>query len=149
MDFNYYNKRLDARELLPTVEDQLIDWIDCVQQPGWSVLNDWLRAGGYSVYVRSGRRNIDGNFRTTLEIASVHIDEDLRGRGWFSRFLVFAEEHSPWEILWVECVENPRLADHFRRRTDWIQVPIERDKDWPTFYKHTPGSDRHRCSTWK
>jgi hypothetical protein len=70
--------------------------------------NEWLTDDKMQVYVRKGRRLIDGKMRTTLDIANVEVYD--KGQGTFTDFLNKAHDMHPWDATYVECVHNPDLA---------------------------------------
>jgi predicted acetyltransferase len=76
------------------------------------------------VYVRKSTRLLDGAKRTTLDIATVEVDEQHRGKGHFGRFLAYAEIVNPFEALYIESVLDPAQwaiyeSRGFRRRVDF------------------------------
>lgn len=102
---------------LPTVEMQLLAWIRLVDVNSIARCMV-LRRGGYQLYVRrSAIRDLPGfaDDAIALEIASVALTPKLRGRGWFRCFLELVDALNPWDVTYVECVHNLRLADYLAR----------------------------------
>lgn len=91
---------------------------------GMTERNAHLRFEEYKLnaYVRKTERwitNLDVPGRTeTLEIGSVEVDGDSRGKGNFSRFLDDFEElaKETKRIAYVECVLNPILEKELMKR---------------------------------
>jgi predicted GNAT family N-acyltransferase len=72
--------------------------------------NEWIEDDDMKVYVRKGRRLLDGKMRITLEIGNVVVNPELRGQGRFTTFFYEAIKMNPWDAIYVECVWNARLA---------------------------------------
>jgi len=82
--------------------------------------NRWLFDDKMRVYVRKGRRRLDGKeLKTTLDIATVDVYEQSQGT--FRNFLAEAHELNPWDATYAECVVNPRLAMFFVNK-GWVPV---------------------------
>lgn len=79
----------------------------------------WISDEYMSVYVRKAKRYLSGKMSTTLDIASVTIDEDKQGQGIWTDFLAKAHELNPWDATYVENVLNPILAGSLLRH-GWI-----------------------------
>jgi hypothetical protein len=99
---------------LPTLETQLIAWIDAVNKDLVHRNLD-LGRGSSKVYVRRSDRYLDGRLVVTLDIARISIPEKDRGRGWFRNFRRIVEAVNPWDATYYESVLNPRLDSYFRR----------------------------------
>jgi hypothetical protein len=99
---------------LPTLETQLIAWIDAVDKDLVHRNLD-LRRGGAKVYVRRSDRYLDDRLVITLDVASITIPQKDRGRGWFRNFRRIVEAVNPWDATYYESVLNPRLDSYFRK----------------------------------
>lgn len=53
-------------------------------------------------------------------IENVEVEPEYRGRGWFRRALHMLSVMCPVEYIWVDCVTNASLRQHFRREK-WIE----------------------------
>lgn len=106
---------------MKTVLEQLVDFIKESEEK--HVYNLWLGDDTMKVYVRKGRHMVyPGKLSTTLDIASVEVDEDKQGQGVFSDFLDKAHEMNPWDATYIENVLNPVLATSLIRH-GWLPVP--------------------------
>ena len=103
-----------AIQRLPSVETQLIAWIDAIER-GDTGRCITLKRGGFRLYIRCTSHRIDGEDVMMLDIANITIPEKLRGRGWFSAFRRLAERVHPWQATYYESVLNPRLRNYFER----------------------------------
>ena len=99
---------------LPSVETQLVVWIDALErgEAGRSVT---LKRGGFKVYVRRAVRWAGDKKLTMLVIANVTVPPHLQRRGWFTAFRRLAECVHPWEATSYESVINPHLRDNLMR----------------------------------
>lgn len=88
-------------------------WVDAANR-GFVSKNLHLNRAGFRLYVRQGMHSFGDLDCKTLDIASIGIPENHRGRGWFRSFRRIAEALNPWEVTLYECVHNERLADYFR-----------------------------------
>lgn len=85
--------------------------------------NQWLQDDVMKVYVRKGRHMVyPGKLSVTLDIASVEVDEDKQGQGYWTEFLDKAHEMNPWEVTYVENILNPILSTSLIRH-GWMIVP--------------------------
>jgi hypothetical protein len=98
---------------LPSVETQLVAWIDAIQR-GEAGRCITLKRNGFRLYVRRSFHLIDDADLMMLDIANVIIPEKFRGRGWFTAFRHLAECAHPWHATYYESVGNPRLREHLR-----------------------------------
>lgn len=83
--------------------------------------NTWLDDGKTKVYVRNSHRRFtrDGGFLETLDISSVEVNADNRGKGIFREWLEHAEieaKQSGKAAIYVENVLTEQFANFFRRR---------------------------------
>ena len=104
-----------------TVIEQLAEFIkECEDKHTY---NKWLADDIMNVYVRMGRHMVyPGKLSTTLDIASVSVDEDKQGQGAWTDFLDKAHAMNPWEATYIESVLNPVLAASLIRH-GWMPVP--------------------------
>jgi len=106
---------------MKTVLEQLADFIK--ESEDKHVYNLWLGDDNMKVYVRKGRHMIyPGKLSTTLDIASVEVDEDKQRQGIWSDFLDKAHEMNPWDATYVENVHNPIIQVSLIKH-GWLPVP--------------------------
>lgn len=77
----------------------------------------WFKDSDMKVYVRVGRRMIEGSIRETIDIATIEVFKP--GQGTFTRFLEQVEELAaagPIHTIYVENVLESRFAEFFRKR---------------------------------
>jgi len=118
---------------LPTLETQLIAWIDAVDKDLVHRNLD-LRRGGAKIYVRRSDRYLHDRFVVTLDVASITIPAKDRGRGWFRNFRRIVEAVNPWDATYYESVLNPRLDSYF------LQEGLESD-DGGYYVMHRPRAE--------
>lgn len=70
-----------------------------------------------------------------LDIATIEVDEEHRGKGVFTRFLTLVEEEAEKRhmAVWVESIQEPRLIPFLKAR-GYQQCPFN-DDIAPTYYK--------------
>lgn len=110
--YDWHRER--AIQRLPSVETQLIAWIDAIER-GETGRCITLKRSGFRLYIRRTSHLIDGADVMMLDVASVTIPEKFRGRGWFTAFRGLAERVHPWQATYYESVLNPRLRSHLER----------------------------------
>lgn len=82
--------------------------------------NKWIYLPEYrlNLYYRITRRLIDGSMRDTIDLATIEIDEEFRGKGYFTSFLVemekLADKYS--RVIFVESILNDSLYSFLCRR---------------------------------
>jgi|694.fasta_scaffold12015_38 hypothetical protein len=81
--------------------------------------NLWIQDDYMSVYVRKAKRFLDKSFLTTLDIASVEVEESKRNCGLWSNFLRQSHEINPYQATYVESVLNPILFESLSKH-GWI-----------------------------
>ena len=91
-----------------TIEVQLHRFIREAGAHPWPS-RTWLYSSEMDVYVRCTKRILDRE-RTTLDLASISVPEELQGKGIFSRLVNFAVAVNPREALFMESVINPILT---------------------------------------
>jgi hypothetical protein len=98
---------------LPSIETQLITWIDAVGRAdaGRCIT---LKRHGFRVYVRMSLRKLGDRTWTTLDIANVTVPQRFQRRGWFTAFRHLAERLNPWDATYYEAVINLGLRRHFQ-----------------------------------
>lgn len=106
--------------MAPTIIEQLQAFLKEAEESYHA--RQWLADDKMKVYVRKGRHAISpGKIATTLDIASVEVDEEYQRQGVWSDFIQKAHELNPWEATYVECVHNPHLAESLLRH-GWMPV---------------------------
>jgi hypothetical protein len=93
------------------VIEKLKEFIETGQNSNF-IFPKWIDDADMMVYVRKSRRilQLRGKMQVCLDIASVIVEQERRGKGIFSKFLKMAHEMNPWDATLVECVNNERLA---------------------------------------
>ena len=95
--------------------------------------NAWIKALGYSVYIKRAHHHINGVTENTFDIANIQAKNMLTrpGRFWelVQRSGDLAKNISGLEYIYIECVHNQRLARSLRSR-GWHELETEP----PSFY---------------
>ena len=96
---------------------------------------EWLYFSEAIVYCRKAKRFLHGHGKAsaTFDIASVSVDIDERGKGWFSDFLDTLEVEGflgDREYIFVESVIEPRLQGFLAARGYTRSGP----EDSPSYY---------------
>ena len=76
--------------------------------------NSWLGNKVIEVYVRKGFHIIEGKMRRCLDVASVTTSPKYRGKGYFTRFIDYAESFG--YVIYLENVFNEDLISFFKKR---------------------------------
>jgi GNAT superfamily N-acetyltransferase len=101
--------------------------------------NPELSDGVMRVYARRATSHfINGDAVVTLDIARVHVQRRLRGRGRFTALLSGLVEHAQADAVYVENVHNERLAAHLHRDGWHIHQPGHVP---PSFWRWTAHRD--------
>lgn len=95
--------------------------------------NKWLRGDHNSIYVRKAKRHIQLQNFTSLDIAAIETDEEFQSQGLFKHFLADVIKYSPYQIIYVENVNNPLFAKYFYKN-DWYVDPMCAEYISPCFY---------------
>jgi hypothetical protein len=77
--------------------------------------HEWLFYGSMHVYLRIGRRLIDGNMIACVQLANLQVPEKHQGKGLFTALLADLLVWSPLPI-YVEQVLNREFFDALLRR---------------------------------
>lgn len=134
-----------SRRALPSVETQLVAFVDAARQGGEYVARP-LRFGAFCLYTRYTPNYVleDGTvFGETLTLAALDLGKAYQGRGWFWRLCQLSACLVADAVV-VESVVNPRLLQSLRARPqfqefrystfvlkkraafDWpLQLPVE------------------------
>ncbi len=78
--------------------------------------NRWLETKKIKVYVRRSQRLINGSQFTCFDIANINVKESQRGKGIFTEFLNKAHEMNPWEVTYIENVNDERFRKFFEKQ---------------------------------
>lgn len=80
--------------------------------------NRWILMGDMRVYARKGTHLIEGRLERCLDVASIEVEEEARGRGLFTEWLAGAERAAKKRglVVYVENVLNPDLGLFLTRR---------------------------------
>lgn len=83
--------------------------------------NQWLYVSPVRVYVRKSRRNVNGELKSVFDVASVSVDENKQGKGYFTAVMECVIETcaDSFSAVYVENVINPRFAQHFANAEGW------------------------------
>lgn len=91
----------------------------------WTNRNRWFEISKLKVYMRRGTHYIDEKFVQCIDVASVEVEEDVRGEGRFTHFLedleAFLDKERPDLLIYVENVLEARFQDFFKRRLNYEQ----------------------------
>jgi hypothetical protein len=93
--------------------------------------NLWMNGSGLAVYVRKSIRLIEDRMVPCLDIANMQAQRPGRGTG--GRFIEDAQLLNPYEAIFIECVQNERLASRLER-TGWIKLQDDQAVT-PCFYR--------------
>jgi GNAT superfamily N-acetyltransferase len=104
-----------------TIYQQLDDFID--QNKDRMVGNQWIESDKMHVYVRKAYHVVDGKWKVSLDIGSIEVDEKHRQKGHAKRFISHALKVCPWNIVYVENVQNPILREYLRKE-NWIETDV-------------------------
>jgi hypothetical protein len=79
-----------------------------------STNRSWINEEHICVYVRRSKRFIDGQLKDCLDLANVSVDEEERGKGIFSKFLIHFEKEAVNlnRTVYLENVLEKRLQKH-------------------------------------
>lgn len=97
--------------------------------------NSWIREKHIDVYVRRSKRFIGNQSYSMLDVGSVEVDENFRGLGIFTAFLVRYEKEAKKlkRGVYIESILNPRLLKHLLSK-GYTLVPVI-DPISPSIYK--------------
>lgn len=95
----------------------------------------WIREKHIDVYVRKSTRIINDEIFLALDLAAIQVDENMRGKGIFSKFLNRFENvaKSSNRIVYVESILEPKL-EKFLLKRGYKKVPHSADIA-PNMYK--------------
>lgn len=90
--------------------------------------NRWLYGTNVSLYLRKSKRHISSAFPnsslvTCLDIASIEVRENQRGRGLGTAVLNYLHRINPYRVTVVECIQTNRFYSGLARR-DWITLKV-------------------------
>lgn len=97
--------------------------------------NLWIEERNFRAYVRKSKRFFGRGLTPCLDIASIEVDEALRGTGVFTKFRKRVEKKAAalGMGVFVESVLEPRLAQHLLK-IGYLKYPPSGDVA-PCFYK--------------
>lgn len=67
------------------------------------------------IYLKIGKRWMNGASQTCVVISSIAFDEKLRGKGIFAEMVSAIAAHTPHAAIYVECIGNARLEAKLER----------------------------------
>ncbi len=73
-----------------------------------STTNKWIGDNYLMVYVRKGRRIIDGSIYNTFDVANIKNEPKFQCKGHFKAFMLKVESLDL--PVFVECIHNPNLV---------------------------------------
>lgn len=92
------------RSIIQQVDDFIIS----------SYTNLWLEDDILNVYVRKGKRYIEGNISETFDVANIlSINKKYEKQGYFKAFMLKVEELGM--TIFVECIHNPKLTEMLQK----------------------------------
>lgn len=86
--------------------------------------NIWLLSDNIKVYVRKSERNVNGRYHTAFDIASIELDETIRGKGIGTSLINRIHETHPFEITFMENVLNKGLGT-WVNKNGWAQYKLD------------------------
>jgi hypothetical protein len=99
--------------------------------------NSWLESKLLRVYVRKGFHSIDGQIRTTFDVANVEVPWKLQGRGIFTRWLqsveVYVTTYTTLDCVFVESILETNLIPFLTRKG---YIPVKGSNP-PSMYKNS------------
>jgi N-acetylglutamate synthase-like GNAT family acetyltransferase len=102
--------------------------------------NEWITEFNISVYCRKGTHLLTQDiFCDCIDIGSVTVEEDERGKGLFTQFLERVESiaYAECKAVWVESILEPRLVEFLKKR-GYEKCPFYADEA-PTYFKLPEG----------
>lgn len=123
---------------LKTLDEFIADRNDPLLRGG---ARAYIREPGFSsLYVRMGPRTLNGTaHRVVLDLASIEVEEDLRGRGILTALIERLQ--AVGIIIYVESVVNDRLAAWLPRNGFAVS---EIDRSGRSFFR-LPPKERRSC----
>lgn len=84
----------------------------------------WISSGPMRAYIRKAKHVIEGALTNTLDVASISVNPDARGKGVFRAWLAQAEKHANVRGLTVrvESILEPKLVPFLTHR-GYVRVP--------------------------
>jgi len=77
----------------------------------------WLEIGPMLVYVRKGTHLISAGLVKTFDVANISVNEEERGKGWFTALLdVLEARWNGHHVIYVEQILEPRLYSFLENR---------------------------------
>lgn len=97
--------------------------------------NVWLNEPKFSVYIRRSMRYINGEKIPCLDLGSIEVDEEERGKGVLKAFLLKMENAAKQmnRAVFVESVLEPRLIPFLLNR-GYLKYP-DSSEITPSFYR--------------
>ena len=79
-----------------------------------SLSRSWINEKYIHIYIRRSKRFINGEFHDCLDLASVTVDENMRGKSIFSKFLFKFEKEAKKmnRVVYLENVLEERLQNY-------------------------------------
>ena len=93
----------------------------------------WVDTDIIRVYMRKSFRPLGGNLKQCLDVGSISIQEEYRGKGLCSFFLSKTHAFNPYDATYIESILNPIIEQWCIRRA-WILVAHASP---PSYYKLT------------
>lgn len=80
--------------------------------------NKWIKSRKMKIYIRRSMRQVGMKMTPCLDLASVEVDENHRGKGLFTKFLEKFENAAKEmnRVVFVENIQNERLKNFLLRR---------------------------------
>ena len=87
--------------------------------------NSWISENHITIYVRKSNRLIEGKMTECLDLATVEVDEDERGKGIFTTFLHRFEQEAKKlnRVVFVENIMNPCLESYLVKKQGYTLIP--------------------------
>lgn len=101
--------------------------------------NAWLEAGPMQMYVRKSTRLVDGMKASVFDVASIQVETESQGMGYFSAALDIVMEEAKdnmYDAVMVESIVNERLAEHFAKKPGWEPYNVGGDMNINYIYRY-------------
>ena len=95
--------------------------------------SQWFQIGPMSIYLRNTERYINNECTKTVDIGNVSVDSKHSGKGEFTRFLEWLEQHDAVSCIYVENVLTLRFCSFFERK-GYTKVGKKED-GCPSYFK--------------
>ena len=128
------------RIIIEDINNEISEHVKNIK-PGFGYWNRWFSCPVLEIYIRRSFHSLpsrDGKLvvTNTLDLANVTVNDEYRGKGYFTHLLRNIEKMAAYHqlTLYVENILEPRLAS-FLEREDYNKISYDY-WDTPTMWKH-------------